>query len=209
MDDDLLDLCKRAGLTQVAIGAESGSEELLQRITNKTSVQNTLEAIRRLARHGINSYLWFMVGYPDEPEDALERTLELALAAKKINPNVAVFLNFTTPLPGSEVFRLAVERGEVEAPRTFEDWGRFDFTRPNLTGITSEYAQRVRHFMSYIHLAYPEESSMMRYRGLLGAATRPIRILARWRLDRKSYGWPMELRALGAFRSARRALGSV
>src|SRR5437870_9474713 len=49
MDDELLSLLQRAGLNRVAIGAESGSDELLQRITNKTTVDNTLEAVRRLA----------------------------------------------------------------------------------------------------------------------------------------------------------------
>ena len=40
----------------------------LTRITNKTTVEATLEAVRRLTRHGIDQYLFFMVGYPDEPE---------------------------------------------------------------------------------------------------------------------------------------------
>jgi radical SAM superfamily enzyme YgiQ (UPF0313 family) len=71
MDDELLATLKRAGLMQVAIGAESGSDELLSRITNKTTVETTLEAVRRLTRHGINQHLFFMVGYPDEPSDAL------------------------------------------------------------------------------------------------------------------------------------------
>jgi len=206
MDDDLLALLKRAGLKQVAIGAESGSDELLERITNKTSVQNTLEAIRRLTRHGINQYLFFMVGYPGEPDDALERTLDLAFAAKKINPQVGLFLNFTTPLPGSEVMRIAVERGEVQQPRTFEDWARFDYMRPNLAHIGQEYVDQVIRFQKLLHLAFPEEDSVMAYRPLLNAVTQPLRRLARWRLDRKFYGWPLELGALDAMRSVRRAI---
>jgi hypothetical protein len=40
----------------------------------------------------------------------------------------------------------------------------------------------------------------------LNAMTRPLRRVARWRLDRKIYGWPLELGALDAFRSVRRAM---
>ncbi len=207
MDDELLSFLKRAGLKQIAIGAESGSDELLRRITNKTTVENTLEAIRRLTRHGINQYLFFMIGYPDEPADALESTLDLAFAAKRINPNVELFLNFTTPLPGSEVFRIAVERGEVREPEKFEEWAKFDYQRPNLAHIGNDYVARVMRFQKYLHLAFPEEDSLMAYQPLVRLATKPIRSLARWRLDRKRYGWPLELGALDALRSARRAVG--
>jgi radical SAM superfamily enzyme YgiQ (UPF0313 family) len=147
-----------------------------------------------------------MVGYPGEPDDALERTLELAFAAKKINPEVGLFLNFTTPLPGSEVLRIAVERGEVQQPRTFEDWARFDYLRPNLAPIGKEYVAQVVRFQKYLHLAFPVENSVMAYRPMLNAMTRPLRRVARWRLDRKIYGWPLELGALDAFRSVRRAM---
>ena len=51
LDDDVLELLARAGLDRVAIGAESGSETLLDRITNKTTVADTIEVVRRLARH--------------------------------------------------------------------------------------------------------------------------------------------------------------
>jgi len=198
MDDELLALLKRAGLEQVALGAESGSNELLSRITNKTTVENTLEAIRRLTGHGINQYLFFMVGYPDEPEDALEKTLGLALEAKRLNPLVELFMNFTTPLPGSEVFRIAVERGCIEAPRVFEDWGRFDYTRPNLLQISREYERRVRRFQRYLGLAFPTPGSAA------ASLKRPARGLARWRLRRKYFDYPIELAAMDAVRAVRR-----
>ena len=207
MDDELLDLLRRAGLKQMAIGAESGSDELLQRITNKTTVENTLEAIRRLTRHDINQYLFFMVGYPGEPEDALERTLDLAFAAKKINPQVGLYLNFTTPLPGSEVFRIAVERGEVQEPRKFEEWARFDYMKPNLANIGKRYVEQVNRFQKYLHLAFPEDDSRIQYRSTLKVMSGPVRKLARWRLDRKFYGWPVELGAFEMLRSVRRAIG--
>jgi radical SAM superfamily enzyme YgiQ (UPF0313 family) len=86
------------------------------RITNKTTVETTLEAVRRLTRHGIDQYLFFMVGYPGESYDALDRALDLVVQLKKINPNVTLHLNFATPLPGSDVFRIAVEHRLLEPP---------------------------------------------------------------------------------------------
>ena len=195
MDDDLLAHLKRAGLAQVAIGAESGSDELLSRITNKTSVETTLEAVRRLTRHGINQHLFFMVGYPTEPDDALERTLELILKIKKINPEVSLFINYVTPLPGSEVYRIAVARGDVVAPKTFEDWARFDYTRPNLRGIDPNYAHRVTRFQQFLGVAYPAKTRI--------SMPKSLQRLARWRLEKNDFRFPIELSAISAIRSMR------
>lgn len=200
MDDDLLARLKHAGLVQVAIGAESGSDELLVRITNKTTVETTLEAVRRLTRHGIDQYLFFMVGYPDEPDDALEKTLEFVVQLKKINPKVTLHLNFATPLPGSEVFRIAVDRGLVDPPRSFEDWARFDYLKPNLLGVTSNYVVRVDRFQKFLNLAYPLPGTGKR----LPASMRKF---AQWRLDRKYLDFPFELSLVGALRSARALAG--
>jgi anaerobic magnesium-protoporphyrin IX monomethyl ester cyclase len=196
MDDELLARLKHAGLAQVAIGAESGSDELLTRITNKTTVEATLEAVRRLTRHGIEQYLFFMVGYPDEPDDALEKTFEFVMRLKKVNPNVALHLNFTTPLPGSEVFRIAVDRKLVEPPRSFEDWARFDYLKPNLFGVGRNYVRDVDRFQRFLNLAYPVPGVTMRL-----PAT--VQRLAQWRLERRYLGFPFELSMVNAFRSAR------
>ena len=195
MDDALLARLKNAGLVQVAIGAESGSDELLTRITNKTTVEATLEAVRRLTRHGIEQYLFFMVGYPDEPDDALEKTLEFVVQLKKINPKVTLHLNFATPLPGSEVFRIAVERKLVEAPRTFEDWARFDYLKPNLLGVNRDYIQRVDHFQKFLNLAYPLPGARRRL-------PKFVQEFAQWRIERRYLGFPVELSLLGALRTA-------
>lgn len=161
LDGDVLELLRRAGCRQVAIGAESGSDELLQQITNKTTVEHTTEAVRVLTRHGINQYLFFMVGFPVEPEDALDETLRLIHRLTQINPDVEIQMNFCVPLPGSEMFRVAVARGLFQEPRTFADWARFEYTRPSLPHISREYSERVVRFVSCMKLRQPARSLMM------------------------------------------------
>src|SRR5262249_12652450 len=156
--------------------------ELLEKITNKTTVEHTLEAIRRLTRHGINQYLFFIVGYPDEPEDALDDTLKFILRLKAINPEVELFLNFAVPLPGSEMFNIAIRQGYIEEPRTFFDWWPFDQTHPNSGSVSRQYALRVSRFLRYLRLAFPARDSMTRRSRLAAAAAAPVRAAARWRL---------------------------
>jgi radical SAM superfamily enzyme YgiQ (UPF0313 family) len=161
LDSDVLALLRRAGCRQVAIGAESGSDELLQQITNKTTVEHTTEAVRLLTRHGIGQYLFFMVGFPIEPENALDETLRLIHRLTQINPDLEIQLNFCVPLPGSEMFRVAVASGMFEEPLTFADWARFDYTRPNLPHISRDYVARVRRFVSCMKLRQPMRTLMM------------------------------------------------
>ena len=195
MDDELLARLKRAGIMQVAIGAESGLGRTSFTHHNKTTVETTLEAVRRLTKHGINQHLFFMIGYPDEPADALENTLDFVVKLKKINPNVTLFLNYVTPLPGSEVFRIAVERGHIEEPRSFEDWARFDYMQPNLLDISDNYRRRVSRFQGFLNVAYP----LPNRRRLPGA----LRRFVQWRLDRRYLDFPLELSVLQALRSVR------
>jgi radical SAM superfamily enzyme YgiQ (UPF0313 family) len=198
---DLLQLIHRAGCRQVAIGAESGSDELLAQITNKTTIEQTCEAVRLLTAHGINQYLFFMVGFPEEPADALDATLDLICKLKKINPAVELFINFCVPLPGSGMFTKAVDRGLLPPPRTFADWAALDYLRPNLPHISAEYESTVRRFLTYLGIAYPRRGSVF-----AAAPMAPIRGIAKWRLQRRYFGLPIEASLQHAAQSVRLAL---
>lgn len=198
LDGDTLSDLRRAGCDQVAIGAETGSDELLRQITNKTTVEETTEAVRLLTRHGINQYLFFMVAYPDEPEGTLEKTLALVCKLKAINPKLELQMNFCVPLPGSQMFRIAVEKGLFPEPRRFEDWGDLDVLHPNLPHITAAYEQKVKRFLEYLLLAYPQRNrrdslvSRILDRNLARLLYAPVQHAALWRVESQSFVFPVE-----------------
>jgi radical SAM superfamily enzyme YgiQ (UPF0313 family) len=198
LDGDVWTMLRRAGCEQIAIGAESGSDDLLQQITNKTTVEQTIEAVRLLTRHGINQYLFFMVGFPEEPADALRATLGLAARLKRINPRVGLQISFCIPLPGSRMFRIAAQKGLFAEPTRFADWGTFDYNQPNLPHITAEYERVVRRFLGYVQLGYPvvDHSGLARALG-------PVRRVARWRLDRLDFRMPAEVALIETARRLR------
>jgi radical SAM superfamily enzyme YgiQ (UPF0313 family) len=195
LDGEIWTMLRRAGCEQVAIGAESGSDELLHQITNKTTVEHTIEAVRLLTRHGINQYLFFMVGFPEEPSDALDATLSLAARLKVINPRVGLQISFCIPLPGSRMFQIAAEKGLFTEPRAFADWGTFDYNQPNLPHITPAYERRVRRFLGYLQLGYATER-----RPGLPSLLEPVRRVARWRLDHGEFRAPIEITAIDVAR---------
>jgi len=202
LDGNMWTLLRRAGCAQLAIGAETGSDELLRQITNKTTIEHTIEAVRVLTRHDINQYLFFMVGFPEEPADALRDTLSLATRIKAINPRAGLQLSFCIPLPGSNMYRIAVKKGLFAEPRTFEDWGTFDYNQPNLPHITADYERRVRRFLRYLQLAYPIAVQSAVDRAVRG----PLRRVARWRLEHGEYRIPVEITLVDV---ARQTLGAL
>lgn len=200
LDGELLEKLRRSGCHQVAIGAETGSDELLRAITNKTTVEQTVESVRVLTRHGINQYLFFMVGYPDEPEGTLAETLALVARLKAINPQLELQMNFCVPLPGSRMFEIAVAKGLFPEPQRFEDWGELDVAHPNLPHLAPAYLATVRSFLQYLLLAYPSryhrDSLFGRVLGhRLGRLLyEPLRRAALWRVTRQAFRFPLEAR---------------
>ena len=218
LDGEVLQRLHKAGCHQIAIGAETGSDELLRQITNKTTVEQTVEAVRVLTRHGINQYLFFMVGYPDEPEGTLRETLALIARLKAINPALELQMNFCVPLPGSRMFEIAVEKGLFPEPKHFADWGELDVAKPNLPHLTPAYFATVRSFLQYLLLAYPSryhrDSMLGRVlsRRLGRLLYEPLRRAARWRVERQAFGFPLEARVyrgLQGLRARRLAGASV
>lgn len=209
IDGGALDELRRAGCEQVAIGAESGSDELLRQITNKTTVEETTEAVRLLTRHGINQYLFFMVGYPDEPEGTLEKTLALVARLKAINPRLELQMNFCVPLPGSRMFEIAVAKGLFPEPRRFEDWGDLEVLHANLPHLQPAYERKVKRFLEYLLLAYPQRNrrdslvSQLLEHGLARALYAPVRASARWRVEHQAFGFPVEASLYQALRNWR------
>ena len=85
--DDLVDvetcaLMKRAGCIQVQIGAESGSQQILDNMNKRTRVDANLLAIANCRAVGITSLVSVIIGFPGETEDTIEATLQFLRDAR-------------------------------------------------------------------------------------------------------------------------------
>ncbi len=129
MDDLLaLDLAAlhRHGLRVVQPGLETGSPRILELIRKEETVEQFLEANRRLAGSGIRATYNFMMGYPTETIEDLTATVDLALALIEANPGASIAGFYVyVPYPGAELFERAVADGFRE-PETIEAWSAFN-----------------------------------------------------------------------------------
>ena len=120
--DDTWSLLKRAGLTMVFCGAESGIGHGAQEDAEEgATTAQILEVAARSRRHGIIPEFSFVFGDPDEPEREIDNTLAFIRRLKHVNPAMELISYFYTPTP-----QRRGTYGGVDAmsgtPATLEEW---------------------------------------------------------------------------------------
>ncbi len=93
----LLPRMKRAGLSRVFLGVESGSQRMLDLMNRGTTLTQIERAASALRAEGIRQYWFLMLGYPGETLSDIEATVALfrRFAPEEYSVSVAV------PLPGT------------------------------------------------------------------------------------------------------------
>ncbi|MBF0502704.1 MAG: B12-binding domain-containing radical SAM protein [Candidatus Riflebacteria bacterium] len=123
MNDAFLDDLADGGTHILHIGIESGSPRILKLFRKGVTVDDILEANRRLARNSriIAAYNWIL-GTPSETPDDIAQTIKLITTLLKENPRAFIFQpNKFHPIPGTELASLA-ERFGYRRPATLQAW---------------------------------------------------------------------------------------
>jgi radical SAM superfamily enzyme YgiQ (UPF0313 family) len=93
---------KRAGCCDVWMGAESGSQRVLDAMEKGTKVHHIYEACENLRRNGIRTGLFLQFGYPGETWEDIETTIRMVRTVKPDDVGVSV----TYPLPRTKLHQL-------------------------------------------------------------------------------------------------------
>jgi anaerobic magnesium-protoporphyrin IX monomethyl ester cyclase len=100
INPEITRLIKAAGCRRVYLGLESGSQETLQLMNKKASLEEGVNAVRLFHEAGIEVAAFFIVGYPGETVTSIEATFRFALTL----PLDEISFNVPFPLPGSKLF---------------------------------------------------------------------------------------------------------
>ena len=92
----------------------------------------------------------------------------------------AVF--FYKPYPGNELAELVGARG-FPIPTDLDGWADFDYVGSAGPWVTPDRIRRAERFRFYQRYAFGRHAHPL---------ARPMRALARWRVDREAYGFPIE-----------------
>ncbi len=107
--EDEIALLKKAGLVQVDLGIESGSQESLNTLKKNISIDQIYSSVSLLKKMEIKVSGFFMIGIPGETEEDIDDTLALAKDLDLDCASVSIF----TPLPGSELYDTLSSQGKI------------------------------------------------------------------------------------------------
>ncbi len=113
MNEEVINMLKETGCFRVWIGAESGSQKVIDLMDRRVDVKQVREMILLTKKYGIETGTFIMLGYPGETEEDIEETIQ---HLKQSNPDYFT-ITVAYPIRGTELYE------EVEALQTSTlDW---------------------------------------------------------------------------------------
>lgn len=100
LNEDILKKLKEMGCFRIWIGAESGSQRIIDKMDRRVNIETVQSTIRLAQKLGIEAGTFIMVGYPEEKhEDILETMKHI----ERCNPSVLT-LTKTYPIKGTDLY---------------------------------------------------------------------------------------------------------
>ncbi|HZT30159.1 MAG TPA: radical SAM protein [Bryobacteraceae bacterium] len=164
MTRDTVSALARAGCAEVWMGAESGSQKILDAMDKGLRVEQIHRACERLRAHGIRACLFLQFGYPGEDWEDIQQTIRLVREIRPDNIGISV----AYPLPGTRFYQLV--EAELGPKKNWEDSD--DLAMMFQGAYTSRFYRELR---DALHL----ELDVAHGRAPRGAGTRAVRDL--WR----------------------------
>jgi anaerobic magnesium-protoporphyrin IX monomethyl ester cyclase len=143
MNEHVIRMLKETGCFRVWIGAESGSQKVIDLMDRRVDVEQVRVMIQQTKAAGIETGTFIMLGYPGESEQDIEETIH---HLKQSNPDYFT-ITIAYPIKGTELHQ------EVEVFQTAEmDWAtstdrQIDFKR---TYPAKYYAYAVRRVVNEV-----------------------------------------------------------
>lgn len=100
LNDTVLEQLKEMGCFRIWIGAESGSQKIIDKMDRRVDINLVSEMIQTTQEKGMEAGTFIMVGYPDETLDDIKAT---ARYLKEAKPNVLTITK-TYPIKGTSLY---------------------------------------------------------------------------------------------------------
>lgn len=124
IDEHSLQLMKKCGCHSVSFAVESADPTTQKEIIHKKVDLNKVDYLLSEARKvGLSTSVFFIVGFPGESYEQIQRTLRYARLVKCDSVNIF----FATPLPGSEMLKKCEELNLIEDSTSFDIEDRLNF----------------------------------------------------------------------------------
>jgi anaerobic magnesium-protoporphyrin IX monomethyl ester cyclase len=108
---ELTQKMKRAGCWMIAIGIESGDDEILRAIKKQITTAEAAAVVEMVDAAGIEAWGYFVLGFPNETKEHLEKTINFSLS---LPLKIAKF-DIAAPYPGTEFYQYCLEHNYLKA----------------------------------------------------------------------------------------------
>lgn len=198
--DQLIQRLKALGCLDLKVGAESGSQRVLDIITKDITLDQLRMTARLGQKYGIGMSFSFMAGIPGETWAEVLQTLDFMDELQSVGDRIMVNGPLVCfPFPGTPLYRQAVESG-FELPRRTEDW---NFLLLGVRQPLPPYADpRVRFLEHYYRLAWHRSSGSVWKRRILT----PLKFIAAQRWKKRFFRFRVDFLVPRAIRNAFRTL---
>lgn len=137
LSNEILDLMKKSGCTQVGVGVESGSDEMLSKMNKHIYAEKLIQSIERINRCGINVKGYFIIGIPGEKFSDLLSSFKMIFKVEFQHIQILYF----TPLPGSSSY--------YDSPVAPNKWNKLNLLYPIYGNFINRIALRSIEILLY------------------------------------------------------------
>ncbi len=203
IDDACMRELRASGCHTLRMGAESGSERVLEILRKDITVEDIRHGVQACEAAGIVPVCFFMMGVPGETTQDLMDTVALMAELACRHPTVVpcgpgVF----RPYPGGDLYGTCVESG-LREPSSLEEWAEYPFSQGYLDPHDLPWvadASLVSDLPFY--LFYVQERRRLETYSL-PRIRRGMAQLSTWRARTRRWGWRWEVRVARGLRWAR------
>ncbi|HVW62735.1 MAG TPA: radical SAM protein [Puia sp.] len=175
LQENYVSALARAGCDNSWMGAESGSQKILDAMDKGTSVEQIYNATYLLREHGIRPSFFIQFGYPGETKEDIRKTIRMI---NRLLPD-SLGISVSYPLPGTLFYERVKEDLKEKANWTDSDELKIMFRN---TYHPSFYKQLHR----YVHLSYRWHLALRQIKKLL---TRPAAVTGEGIRQAASIAW--------------------
>lgn len=187
--------------TMVFIGAESGSQKILNAIEKRIKVDDIFNAASVLHRRGMRGTFSWIIGFPQETKEDVMATVNGVRKVSEIMPNAVQRLKIFSPYPGSQLYKEAVDRG-YRPPATLENWGKYTREYCDLPYISNPWWYKCISYVTFF--TFYSQTDIIGSIGSSKPVFRPVialyKVLSSFRWHLRFFGFPVEFIVLDFMR---------
>lgn len=155
LKDDTIDALAESGLEEVWVGAESGSQKILDAMDKGTKVEQIYETTRLLKKKNVRVAFFIQFGYLGETKEDIKKTVSMI---KELLPdNLGISVSY--PLPGTKFYEKVKDDLKLKA-----NWTDSDELAMMFQGtFNSRYYKKLHR---YVHKEYRKSQAIANFKRL-------------------------------------------